>query len=154
MTLGGGEVLEFERDSARSHHVENSLWKRLQTCLKINFSVMNCPAVRTKMQITVMQVIRLFLILNEFQDVDSSLINFKILSLIKILSVPSLLLRAYRFCEANRQSFCLSVVNMPWAEFMIPDDKNSAYTYSTLFSFEEMTRRMKIYSLRITGSGN
>ena len=73
-----------------------------------------------------------FSILNGFQDVDSSLINFKILSLIKILSVPSLLLQAYSFCEANRQSFWFSVVNMPRAECMIADDKNLAYTYSAV----------------------
>lgn len=71
-----------------------------------------------------------FSILSEFQDVDSSLKNFKILSLIKTIPFPSLLLWAYSFCEANRQSFWLSVVNKLRAEFMIPDDKNSAYTYS------------------------
>jgi hypothetical protein len=38
-TLRKTEVLETERGSTRSYLLENSLWKRLRTCLKTDYKI-------------------------------------------------------------------------------------------------------------------
>jgi hypothetical protein len=36
---GKEKILEIERGSTRSHSMENSLWKRLQTCRKTDYGM-------------------------------------------------------------------------------------------------------------------
>jgi hypothetical protein len=40
MTLRKEKILDFERGSSRSHCLENSLWKRLRTCRKTDYTMM------------------------------------------------------------------------------------------------------------------
>jgi hypothetical protein len=39
MTLRNERILEIERENTRSHSVENSPWKRLWTCRKVDYEM-------------------------------------------------------------------------------------------------------------------